>query len=191
MNSNNQTSLWNESAQTCLSSPKVVDESLRDVSEMIKRIFQSFPRSWLAWREQRLRSSRFPEPTEFTTARVRKTKTTTTSWVPTCSAVARLHQDTNWNLCLQVDHTIIMYLVGPDGEFVEYFGQNKRSVEITNSIAAHMRKYKKSKWAAAQRNDSVRTPSSFGIRGHSFSGWSAEELCLLVTLLVSARRRMF
>uniref|UniRef100_A0A3Q3VKW4 Uncharacterized protein n=1 Tax=Mola mola TaxID=94237 RepID=A0A3Q3VKW4_MOLML len=44
-----------------------------------------------------------------------------------------------------VDHTIIMYLVGPDGEFVEYFGQNKRSVEITNSIAAHMRKYKKSK----------------------------------------------
>ncbi|XP_041854383.1 protein SCO1 homolog, mitochondrial [Melanotaenia boesemani] len=44
-----------------------------------------------------------------------------------------------------VDHTIIMYLVGPDGDFVEYFGQNKRSVEITNLIAAHMRKYKKTK----------------------------------------------
>ncbi|XP_053194256.1 protein SCO1 homolog, mitochondrial [Scomber japonicus] len=44
-----------------------------------------------------------------------------------------------------VDHTIIMYLVAPDGEFVEYFGQNKRNVEITNSVAAHMRKYKKGK----------------------------------------------
>uniref|UniRef100_A0A8C2WZW6 Synthesis of cytochrome C oxidase 1 n=1 Tax=Cyclopterus lumpus TaxID=8103 RepID=A0A8C2WZW6_CYCLU len=47
-----------------------------------------------------------------------------------------------------VDHTIIMYLVGPDGEFAEYFGQNKRSAEISGSIAAHMRKYKKAKEAA-------------------------------------------
>ncbi|KAJ7316103.1 hypothetical protein JRQ81_002265 [Phrynocephalus forsythii] len=42
-----------------------------------------------------------------------------------------------------VDHTIIMYLVGPDGEFVEYFGQNKTSDEIISSIGGHIRQYKK------------------------------------------------
>ncbi|KAG5279153.1 hypothetical protein AALO_G00074680 [Alosa alosa] len=44
-----------------------------------------------------------------------------------------------------VDHTIIMYLVGPDGDFVEYFGQNKKSGEISSSIASHMRKYRQNK----------------------------------------------
>lgn len=41
-----------------------------------------------------------------------------------------------------VDHTIIMYLVGPDGQFVEYFGQNKKSPEISSCIASHMRKHR-------------------------------------------------
>ncbi|XP_075926358.1 protein SCO1 homolog, mitochondrial-like isoform X2 [Petromyzon marinus] len=38
-----------------------------------------------------------------------------------------------------VDHTIIMYLLGPDGSFAEYFGQNKRASEISGAIASHMR----------------------------------------------------
>lgn len=42
-----------------------------------------------------------------------------------------------------VDHTIIMYLVDPDGNFVDYFGQNKKAGEMTGSIAAHIIKYKK------------------------------------------------
>ncbi|XP_069785593.1 protein SCO1 homolog, mitochondrial isoform X2 [Narcine bancroftii] len=41
-----------------------------------------------------------------------------------------------------VDHTIIMYLVSPSGDFLDFYGQNKKSAEISASIASHMRKYK-------------------------------------------------
>ena len=44
----------------------------------------------------------------------------------------------------QVDHTITMYLVAPNGSFVNYYGQNRTADEIVNSVALNMKKYQKS-----------------------------------------------
>jgi len=40
-----------------------------------------------------------------------------------------------------VDHTIIIYLLNPDGEFVDYYGQTKDKMMISNSVMMHMGKY--------------------------------------------------
>lgn len=48
-----------------------------------------------------------------------------------------------------VDHTIIIYLVNPEGEFVDYYGQNRNAKEIHDSMLVNIQKYeasKKSSW---------------------------------------------
>jgi len=41
-----------------------------------------------------------------------------------------------------VDHTIILYVLNPEGEFVDYYGQTKLAPMVSNSIMMHMGKWK-------------------------------------------------
>lgn len=48
-----------------------------------------------------------------------------------------------------VDHSIVLYLTGPDGEFLEFFTQKLQVGEITDKIMFHVNEYaKKAKEAA-------------------------------------------
>lgn len=40
-----------------------------------------------------------------------------------------------------VDHTIIMYLINPDGEFVDYYGQTKNAEMVSNAVLINMKKF--------------------------------------------------
>lgn len=48
-----------------------------------------------------------------------------------------------------VDHTIITYLVDPEGQFIDYYGQTKTAEQVVNAITIQMLKYinaKKQSW---------------------------------------------
>jgi len=40
-----------------------------------------------------------------------------------------------------VDHSIIQYLVDPEGNFCEYFGQNKTASEVYHGAKKHMKEW--------------------------------------------------
>lgn len=43
-----------------------------------------------------------------------------------------------------VDHTIVMYLINPKGEFVDYYGKDKTAVQVSKSISGHMKVFSQS-----------------------------------------------
>ena len=43
-----------------------------------------------------------------------------------------------------VDHTIIIYLLDPEGQFVDYYGQTKTAAQVSASVQLQMAKYKSS-----------------------------------------------
>ncbi|CAD5209927.1 unnamed protein product [Bursaphelenchus okinawaensis] len=44
-----------------------------------------------------------------------------------------------------VDHTVIMYLIDPEGNFFDYYGQNRRASEIANVIRTKVLQYERKK----------------------------------------------
>ena len=44
---------------------------------------------------------------------------------------------------LQVDHSIITYLVNPKGQVTDYFGKNKTAKEVAEAVEKRMKLYRK------------------------------------------------
>lgn len=42
-----------------------------------------------------------------------------------------------------VDHTVMMYLIDPEGNFYDYYGQNRRASEIANVIRSKITQYQR------------------------------------------------
>lgn len=55
-----------------------------------------------------------------------------------------------------VDHSIIMYLIGPDGKFLDYYGQNKKADEMAASISLRM-----AKWDAKELQEEKKKKGGF------------------------------
>ena len=62
-----------------------------------------------------------------------------------CPFMSFSSNEVSFHVFLQVDHTIITYLVNPEGKFIEYFGQNKSIEEIKSTIGTRMISYRYAK----------------------------------------------
>ena len=55
------------------------------------------------------------------------------------------HSKTSDDKDYLVDHSIIMYLLNPEGEFVTFYGKNFEAPELAKSIKAHVLAWQESK----------------------------------------------
>lgn len=67
------------------------------------------------------------------------------SWLPLhlpcCTCRVYFHKTTDSETDYLVDHSIIMYLIDPAGEFVTFYGKNFTAQQLADSIMQHIRKW--------------------------------------------------